>query len=44
MRAIDRLDPSPRFTESDAIDLNRQYRAMETEECKTRNTPPIAVV
>ena len=32
MRAIDRLDPSPRFTESDAIDLNRQYRAMETEE------------
>ena len=32
MRAIDRLDPRPRFTESDAIDLNRQYRAMETEE------------
>ncbi|MBB3033376.1 phosphoadenylyl-sulfate reductase [Alteriqipengyuania lutimaris] len=32
MRAIDRLSTAPRFTDSDAIDLNRQYRAMETEE------------
>ncbi|MBX7534890.1 phosphoadenylyl-sulfate reductase [Qipengyuania sp. GH1] len=32
MRAIDRLDTGPRFTEHDAIRLNRMFRGSETEE------------
>ena len=31
-RAIDRLDTGPRFTEQDAIRLNRMFRGSETEE------------
>ncbi|QZD93393.1 phosphoadenylyl-sulfate reductase [Qipengyuania xiapuensis] len=31
-RAIDRLDTGPRFTEHDAIRLNRMFRGSETEE------------
>ena len=32
MRAIDRLDTRPRFTDHDAIRLNRMFRGAETEE------------
>ncbi|MXO62359.1 phosphoadenylyl-sulfate reductase [Qipengyuania oceanensis] len=32
MRAIDRIDTSPRFTDHDAIRLNRMFRGSETEE------------
>ena len=32
LRAIDRLDTGPRFTEHDAIRLNRMFRGSETEE------------
>ncbi|MCH2498187.1 MAG: phosphoadenylyl-sulfate reductase [Erythrobacter sp.] len=32
LRAIDRLDTGPRFTEQDAIRLNRMFRGTETEE------------
>ena len=32
LRAIDRLDTGPRFTEQDAIRLNRMFRGAETEE------------
>lgn len=32
MRAIDRLDTQPRFTDHDAIRLNRMFRGAETEE------------
>ena len=32
MRAIDRLDTGPRFTEEDAVRFNRRYRACDTGE------------
>ena len=32
LRAIDRIDVGPRFTEQDAIRLNRMFRGTETEE------------
>ena len=32
VRAIDRIDTGPRFTEQDAIRLNRMFRGTETEE------------
>ena len=32
MRAIDRIDTGPRFSEHDAIRLNRMFRGTETEE------------
>ncbi|MFT6475003.1 MAG: phosphoadenosine phosphosulfate reductase, partial [Qipengyuania sp.] len=32
MRAIDRIDTRPRFSEHDAIRLNRMFRGTETEE------------
>ena len=32
MRAIDRLDTAPRFSEHDAIRLNRMFRGADTEE------------
>ncbi len=32
LRAIDRLDTGPRFTEQDAIRLNRMFRGSETDE------------
>ena len=32
MRAIDRLDTGPRFTDQDAIRLNRMFRGSETED------------
>ncbi|TMM48820.1 phosphoadenylyl-sulfate reductase [Qipengyuania marisflavi] len=32
LRAIDRLDTAPRFTEQDAIGLNRRFRGADTQE------------